>query len=105
MTGVTAAALAAAVAISGLLTTTGPVDRALVAAPAPLPLNLGVYVDGLTAVMLLLISAVGLVIARFALRGLDGEPGQGRFFKWLSFTVGAVLAMVVSRNLLMFTSA
>ena len=105
VTGVTAAALAAAVAISGLLTTTGPVDRALVAAPAPLPLNLGVYVDGLTAVMLLLISAVGLVIARFALRGLDGEPGQGRFFKWLSFTVGAVLAMVVSRNLLMFTSA
>ena len=105
VTGLCAATLAAAVAAAGLLTVTGPVDRALLMAPAPLPLNLGIYFDSLTAVMFLLISAVGLVSARFAIRGLDGEPGQGRFFKWLAFTVGAVLAMVVSRNLLMFTAA
>ena len=46
------------------------------------------------------------MIARFSIRALDGEPGQGRFFVWLSFTVGAVLlVVVVSRNLLMFTAA
>jgi NAD(P)H-quinone oxidoreductase subunit 5 len=103
--GLSAAALAAFAAAAGLLAVTGPVDRPLLSAPAPLPLNLGVYVDSLTAVMTILISTVGLVIARFAVRGLAGEPDQGRFFKWLAFTVGAVLAMVVARNLLMFTAA
>ncbi|MFM1904784.1 MAG: NADH-quinone oxidoreductase subunit, partial [Planctomycetota bacterium] len=103
--GLFAAALAAFAAAAGLLAVTGPVDRPLLSAPAPLPLNLGVYVDSLTAVMTILISTVGLVIARFAVRGLAGEPDQGRFFKWLAFTVGAVLAMVVARNLLMFTAA
>jgi NAD(P)H-quinone oxidoreductase subunit 5 len=97
---VTAAALTAA-----LLAVAGPVDRAVWTAPGPLPLNVGVFVDPLTAVMLLLVSFVGLVIARFAARALDGEPGQGRFFAWLSLTLGAVLLMVVSRNLVMFTAA
>lgn len=105
VTGLAGFALLAAVMAAGLLAATGPVDRALLAAPAPLPMNLGIYFDSLTAVMFLLIAAVGLVIARFSIRSLDGEPGQGRFFKWLSFTVGAVLLMVVSRNLLMFTAA
>ena len=105
VTGLTAASLVAAGAAAGLLVVTGPVDQPLLEAPAPLPVNLGIYFDALTAVMFLLISAVGLVIARFAISSLAGEAGQGRFFKWLAFTVGSVLIMVVSRNLLMFTAA
>jgi NAD(P)H-quinone oxidoreductase subunit 5 len=101
----TAATLAAATVAAGLLAVTGPVDRPLVTATAAHSLNLGVYFDSLTAVMYLLIATVGFVIARFGRRGLAGESGQGRFFKWLAFTIGAVLAMVVARNLLMFTAA
>jgi NAD(P)H-quinone oxidoreductase subunit 5 len=100
-----ALAVAAAAATAGLLAVTGPVDLPFWTAPGPLPLNLGVFVDPLTAVMLLLVSFVGLVIARFATRALDGEPRQGRFFAWLSLTLGAVLLLVVSRNLVMFTAA
>ena len=103
--GLLAAALAAAVAAAGLATVTGPIDRVMLAAPAPLPLNLGVYFDALSAVMVLLITGVGLVIARFSIRALDGEPGQGAFFKWLAFTLGSVLLVVISRNLLMLTAA
>ncbi|MFM7244101.1 MAG: NADH-quinone oxidoreductase subunit L [Planctomycetaceae bacterium] len=100
-----ALSLAAAAAGAAMLPIVGPVDKAMWAAPGPLPLNMGVFVDSLTAVMLLLVSFVGLVIARFAARALDGEPRQGRFFVWLSLTLGAVLLLVVSRNLVMFTGA
>lgn len=97
--------LAAAVAAAGLLIVGGPVDHAFWNAPSPLPVNIGVYFDSLTAVMCLLISFVGLVIARYSVRYLDGDAAQGSFFRWLAFTVGAVLLMVVSRNLIMFTGA
>jgi NAD(P)H-quinone oxidoreductase subunit 5 len=103
--GLAGVAVGSAALAAAVLTTIGPVDRALWTAPGPLPLNLGVFVDSLTAVMLLLVSFVGLVITRFAARALDGEPGQGRFFAWLSLTLGAVLMLVVSRNLVMFTAA
>jgi NAD(P)H-quinone oxidoreductase subunit 5 len=103
--GLAAATLAAAAAAASLLAWGGPVDLAVWSAPRPLPLNVGVYFDGLTAVMFLLISFVGLVIVRFSVRYLDGDPRQGRFFRWLAFTLGAVLLLVVSRNLVMLTAA
>jgi len=103
-TGLVAAAFAAAVAAAVLSAATGPIDRTLLTAGS-LPLNVGIFFDSLTAVMTLLIAGLGLVIARFALRALDGEPGQGRFFKWLAFTLGAVLAVVVARNVVMLTVA
>lgn len=105
VTSAVAAALVAAAIAAGLLPLTGTVDRAILAVPAPLSLNVGIYFDPLAAVMNVLIATVGLAIARFSARSLDGEAGQGRFFKWLAFTIGSVLALVVARNLLMFTAA
>lgn len=105
VTSTIAAALVAAAMAAGLLPLTGTVDRTILAAPTPLPVNVGIYFDPLAAVMNLLIATVGLVIARFSVRSLDGEAGQGRFFKWLAFTIGSVLVLVVARNLLMFTVA
>jgi len=105
ITWLAAMAVAAAAATAGMLAVTGPVDHVFWTAPGPLPLNVGVFVDPLTAVMLLLVSFVGLVIARFAARSLEGEPRQGRFFVQLSLTLGAVLLLLVSRNLVMFTIA
>lgn len=103
--GLAVATLAAAAAAGVLLAAAGPVDLVVWSAPQPLPLTIGVWFDGLTAVMFLLIAFVGLVIARFSVRYLDGDPRQGRFFRWLAFTLGAVLLLVVSRNLVMFTAA
>lgn len=88
-----------------ILIQAGRVDVVLIAASWPINLNLGVYFDGLSAVMLLLISFIGLVIVRYADRYLDGEKSQGRFFRWLMFTLGAVMLFVVSRNLVMLTAA
>ena len=65
-------------------------------------LSIGMYFDGATGLMLMLVSFVGLVVCRFSIRYLDGEAMQGRYFRWIGFTVGAVSLMVVAGNLLLF---
>lgn len=93
------------IAAIAMLAAQGPLDVALVSWIWPLPMNLGVYFDNLSAVMSLLICFIGLIIGRYSGRYLDGEATQGRFLRWILFTLGAVLLMVVSRNLVMFTAA
>jgi NAD(P)H-quinone oxidoreductase subunit 5 len=67
--------------------------------------DLGMYYDGATSLMLELVSFVGFVVSRFSIRYLEGEATQGRYFRWLGFTVGAVSLMVVAGNLLLFFAA
>ncbi|MCO6455739.1 MAG: oxidoreductase [Pirellulaceae bacterium] len=68
-------------------------------------LRLGLYFDGATGLMLVLVSFIGLVVSRFSIRYLDGEATQGRYYRWLAFTMGAVSLMVVAGNLLLFFAA
>ena len=69
----------------------------------PIPgLGNAVYVDGVALLMLLLVSFIGLVVIRYSIRYLDGESSQGRYFRWLSVTIGAVSLMVIAGNLLLF---
>ncbi|CAN5711581.1 proton-conducting transporter membrane subunit [soil metagenome] len=67
--------------------------------------RIDLYFDTLSAVMLLLVSFLGAVVTRYSANYLAGDPQQGRFMKWLNVTVGSVLLLVVSGNLLMFTMA
>ena len=62
-------------------------------------LTFGEYFDNLAAVMMVLITFIGLIIVRYSNRYLDGEQTQGRFLRWTAFTIGAVLLFVVSGNL------
>jgi NAD(P)H-quinone oxidoreductase subunit 5 len=67
--------------------------------------SLGTYVDAVTVIMLLLVSFVGVVVTLYSRNYLDGDPNQGRFYKWLSLTLSAILTLIVSGNLLMFSLA
>ncbi len=67
--------------------------------------HFGIYYDGATSLMLLLVAFIGFVVSRFSIRYLDGEAAQGRYFRWLGFTIGAVSLMVVAGNLLLFFAA
>jgi len=67
--------------------------------------QVGVYFDGLSAIIFLLVSFLGAVVTRYALRYLEGDAGQGHFLRWLCVTLGAVLTLIVSGDLVMFTSA
>jgi NAD(P)H-quinone oxidoreductase subunit 5 len=67
--------------------------------------SIGTYVDSVTVIMLLLVSFVAVIVSRYSRNYLDGEPNQGRFHKWLSITLAAILTLIVSGNLLMFSGA
>lgn len=64
-----------------------------------------VRADLVTFVMLLLVLGIGLVIARYSRRYLSGDPGLARYFRWLSVTLGAVVGLVVAKNLLVIAVA
>ncbi|MFM8932239.1 MAG: NADH-quinone oxidoreductase subunit L, partial [Gemmataceae bacterium] len=66
------------------------------------PIGMGVYLDLVAVVMAVLISFIGLIIARFSIRYLAGDANQGRFFRWMSLTFGSSLLMAVASNLLVF---
>lgn len=67
--------------------------------------SVGSYVNGVTIIMLMLVSFVGVVVSRYARNYLDGDASQGRFHKWLALTLAAILTLIVSGNLLMFSLA
>ena len=72
-----------------------------------LPGNIGAfsitaYVNTVTVIMLVLVSFVGAVVTRYSRNYLDGDRNQGRFHKWLGLTLGTILALIISGNMLMF---
>lgn len=103
--GLTAGTFVAGAAAAWLVVPDRALELNLLSASTPRPLSLGIYVDSLSALMLLLISFLGLIVTQYARYYLAGEEGQGRFFRWLAFTLGAVLLLVVARNLLLFLAA
>ncbi len=69
------------------------------------PVGIDVYFDTLSAVMFMLVSFLGAVVLRYSVNYLAGDPQQGRFMKWMGVTIGSVLTLIISGNLLMFTLA
>lgn len=67
--------------------------------------SLSVRIDGTSLLMLTLVSFVGWVTGRYAFRYLDGEPHQGRYFRFVAWTIGAVCVMATSGNLLLLSMA
>lgn len=88
-----------------LLIEHGPISGSSSIGPEVFPLRLSLYWDNLAALMASLIGVVGWTIARFSVRYLHGEANQGRFLKWMLFTLGSVLLLVVVGNLAWFLVA
>ncbi|QPC95909.1 NADH-quinone oxidoreductase subunit L [Mesorhizobium sp. INR15] len=68
-------------------------------------IGLGLYFDALTAIMFVLVAFVGVIVIRYSRNYLEGDPNQGRFTRWLSLTLAAVLMLIISGNLLQFAMA
>jgi NAD(P)H-quinone oxidoreductase subunit 5 len=60
------------------------------------------YIDRLSVMMLTLVAYIGTVVIRYSINYLDGDPGQVRFFKWLSWTIGAVMMLVIAGHFMLF---
>ncbi len=67
--------------------------------------SISMRVDGTSLLMITLVSFVGWVTGRYAFRYLNGEPHQGRYFRFVAWTIGAVCVMSMSGNLLMLSIA
>jgi NADH-quinone oxidoreductase subunit L len=65
----------------------------------PLHLELGQYVDGLTAVMLVVVTSVSLCVHVYSLGYMDGDLRFTWFYVVLSLFTGAMLNVVVADNL------
>lgn len=96
------AALVAALLSIALLILQGPfVDTLISAGPAALTL----YFDNLSAILLGLITFLAPIIVRYSKTYLDRDPNHGLFTKWLCLTIGSVMLLIISGNLLLFALA
>lgn len=62
--------------------------------------NMGIYIDNMTAVMLLMVTAVATLIHVFSTWYMHDDARFGRFFVYLSLFSSAMLGLVLSDNLL-----
>jgi NAD(P)H-quinone oxidoreductase subunit 5 len=102
--GEVAAALAGAVAAVSLIVLigAGPGDSPLIGLAG---IGLSARVDVVSVTMLLLVAFIGWVVVRYARTYLDGEARQTDFTIWLLATLGAVLLLVQSGNVVQFVAA
>ena len=61
----------------------------------------GFYFDPLTAVMLTIVTGVGLIITIFAAGYMKGEEGYSRFFAYLGLFIFSMTCLVMGNNLVM----
>lgn len=97
------AAFAGAIVTLVLIASEGPITVRFYAldAPASLALPIGFHFDRLSAVMMVLITAIGSIIYLYSLRYMQQERGYARFLALMMLTVSMLLCMVSSANLVM----
>lgn len=62
--------------------------------------NLGVYIDNMTAIMLLMVTGVAFLIHVFSIWYMADDKKYGKFFVYLSLFSSAMIGLVLSDNLL-----
>jgi NADH-quinone oxidoreductase subunit L len=97
------AAFFGAIATLYFVATNGPISLRLYdpAAAGSFPLPLGLYIDRLSAVMMVLISAIGTVIYIYSLDYMYQEPHERRYLAMIGVAIFVLLCMVSSGNLMM----
>ncbi|MEC7376173.1 MAG: NADH-quinone oxidoreductase subunit L [Pseudomonadota bacterium] len=97
------ASLASSLAVAVLLM----LDSWLIGGESPgvVGARFGVYPDGISVWMALMVAFIGWVILRYADNYLSQDPGRERFLPWFLVTVGSVLVLVLTNNLLILAGA
>ena len=63
--------------------------------------NVGARLDGLTAVMLVVVSGVSLLVQVYSLGYMQGDGGFARYYAFMSFFTASMLGLILADNLLM----
>src|SRR3990172_6151779 len=64
----------------------------------PLSVNIGVTVDGLTAIMLVVVSGVSLLVQFYSQEYMRDDEGYNRYFAFMSLFTASMLGLVISRS-------
>jgi NADH-quinone oxidoreductase subunit L len=64
------------------------------------PVYFGLYLDGLTAIMGVVVALITLCIMVYSLAYMRGDPGRGRFFAFLALFEWSMLAFVYAPSIL-----
>ena len=67
---------------------------------ASVHISMGVLIDPLTAMMLMVVTTVSLLVQIYSCGYMQGDPGYGRFFAFLSLFAGSMLGLVLAVNFL-----
>jgi len=67
----------------------------------PLEINLGLRVDGLTAIMLVVVTSVSLAVQFYSQAYMEGDSGYARYFAAMSLFTASMLGLVLADNLVM----
>ena len=62
---------------------------------------IALYLDSLSAVMVLVVTIVGFFILLYSMEHMAGEKGFSRFFAYMDLFVGSMLTLVLADNLLL----
>ncbi len=68
----------------------------------PIRVETGVMIDGMAAMMLVVVTVVSLLVQVYSLGYQHGKPRFSRYYAYLSFFTSAMLLLVVANNLLQF---
>ena len=80
-----------------------PLDIAphLLFSAGPLDVELGVRIDGLTSVMLVVVTGVSLLVQVYSTGYMDGDHGYRRYFAFMALFTTSMLGLILADNLLM----
>lgn len=65
---------------------------------AGLKVDMGVYIDPISAMMLFIVTLVSLMVQIYSIGYMRGDAGFGRFFAYLSLFASAMLGLVIAVN-------
>jgi NADH-quinone oxidoreductase subunit L len=66
----------------------------------PLRIDIGITVDGLTAIMLIVVTSVSLLVQFYSQGYMRGDPGYNRYYAFMSLFTGSMLGLVLASNIL-----
>lgn len=63
-----------------------------------LQVDMGILIDGITAVMLIVVTSVALLVQIYSLGYMDKDPGFASYYAYQSIFAGAMLGLVLANN-------
>ena len=67
---------------------------------AEFDLRVGIFMDALTAVMLIVVTGVSLLVQVYSMGYMKGDPGYARYFAFMSFFTASMVGLVVAANVI-----